>query len=160
MIRGALALALVLVGESWQIDLPGGWSPVDPPALAEGLVLGSYAGDGGRRLVVARLRGNTDGAYAQSKTYFGGLEEGVKKDTDGYRRLSARELKLGKRKQIPAYDLWYRAGAAVRGSRFVLLRGYAIVATIEIPRARRVDAGARKILESLGPATAPATARP
>lgn len=100
---------------------------------------------------MARLRGHTDGAYAGERAYFAGLEEGVKKETAGYRRISAAQRRLGRTKSIPVYDLWFRAGDAVRGSRFVFLKGYALVVTVHAPRARRVDGVLKKALESFAP---------
>jgi hypothetical protein len=155
----ALALALVFLGDGdlrWQLDLPDGWKPADAPDAGAGTTMGSWAGDGERRLVIARLRGNTDGAYAGQRSWWSGLEDGVRESTEGYKRLSSRALKLGKKKQIPAYDLWYRARGGVRGSRFVMFRGRAVVATIDLPHARKVEAGAKKILESFIPSPAPA----
>ncbi len=164
MTRAALALlvcvasaataAPVVVGDftpRWRVDLPDGWRAEEPPEVTGGSVMASWLAGGGRRLVVARLRGNTDAAYAGDATFFSKLEEGVRRDTEGYRRLSARRRTFGERHKIPGYDLWYRTKDGVRGTRFVIMRGYAVMATLEAPRARKVDAAARKIVESFEP---------
>jgi hypothetical protein len=149
-----LALALVLIGdgERWQVDLPDGWETAAIPATQQGAILATYERTGGWRLVVARLRGNTDAAYDGDQTFFSGLEDGVRQDADGYRRLAAKQRTFGKKNKIPVYDLWYRTTSGVRGSRFFLMKGYVVVGTIEVPRARKVDAAARRILESMAPA--------
>jgi hypothetical protein len=142
----------VLDGQTrWQIDLPAGFAAEEPEPLGEGTMLARFADDAGRRVVVARLRGNTDGAYDGTKAYFAGLEEGVKRQSPGYKRLVAAQRKLGAHGKIPGYDLWYRTGEAVRGSRFALLRGYALVVTVHLPGARRIDRSLKKALESFGP---------
>jgi hypothetical protein len=142
----------VLDGQSrWTLELPAGFSAEEVEELGEGVMLARYSDAGGRRVVVARLRGNTDGAYSGERGYFAGLEEGVKRQTPGYRRLAATQRKLGRTGKIPVYDLWFRAGDAVRGSRFVLLKGYALLLTVHAPRTRRVDRALKTALESFSP---------
>jgi hypothetical protein len=115
-------------------------------------MLARFADEQGRRVVVARVRGNTVGAYDGSRAYFDGLEEGVRRQTEGYRRLATARKQVGRRGKVPVYDLWYRAGPAVRGARFVLLKGYALVLTVHAPGTRRVDRALKKTLESFAPA--------
>ena len=131
----------------WQLDLPAGWTAAPLPELASGRALAAYASDG-RRLLVARLRVNTDGAYQGQASYFAGVEDGVEKESAGYQRLSARVRKLGKR---PAYDLWYRADGTVHGARFVFLRGSVVVLRLDLADAPAVERTARRILESFHP---------
>ncbi len=137
--------------DRWQLELPDGWTAVDPPQPATGRALAAYAARG-RRLVVARVRGNTDGAYDGRPGFFVGLEDGVARETPGFVRLAGGAKKLGKKRKLPAYDVWYRAGREVFGIRFVFLRGYSVMATLEIPGARAVPRDARRLLESFGPA--------
>jgi hypothetical protein len=142
----------ILDGQArWGIELPDGFSAEETEELGEGTMLARFSDPAGRRVVVARLRGNTDGAYDGARSYFAGLEEGVKAQTPGYRRLASAQRKLGKKGKIPAFDLWFRAKGAVRGSRFVLLKGYALVLTVDAPSARRVDRALKKALESFAP---------
>jgi hypothetical protein len=160
-LRSGLAAALALVARvaaaepvtvsvddvDLRIDLPAGWDATPPPELPAGRALAAYA-SAGRRLVIARLRASTEGAYAARPAYFAGIEDGVRQESPGYQRLAGGARKLGKR---PAYDLWYRAGGAVHGARFIFLRGLVVVARLELPDARAVERGARHLLESFKP---------
>jgi hypothetical protein len=142
----------VLDGPSrWRLDLPPGFREEPVLELPDGVMLARHEDARGRRVTVARARGNTEGAYGDERAYFTGLEEGVRRHTPGYRRLAATQRKIGRRGKIPVYDLWWRADGAVRGSRFVLLRGYALVLTVHAPGARRVDPALKKTLESFTP---------
>src|SRR5262249_59138952 len=92
----------------------GGGPPADLPEVTEGKALAAWSSDHGR-LVVVRMRGNTDAAYDPKSSYLAGLEEGVAKESPGYHRLAATQRKLGpsgqsgkkKKKKLPAYDLWF-----------------------------------------------------
>jgi hypothetical protein len=139
----------------WQLDVPDGWTPADLPEITEGKALAAWSSNHGR-LVIVRMRGNTDAAYDGKAAYFAGLEEGVQKEAPGYHRLAATQRKLGKKKKIPAYDLWYRAAAGVRGIRFIFMKNYSVLATVDVPGATKIGPEAKKILESFGPAP-PAT---
>jgi len=134
----------------WQLDLPDHWSTAELPEVDAGRPLASFA-SGGRRLVVLRIRGNTDGAFDGKASFFAGLEDGVRRELGDYVRVSAKTRKVGKKK-LPAYDLWYRTGDGTRGARFIFLRNYCILATIDLPGEKPVPKDARRILESLQPA--------
>ena len=162
MIRTALAVAL-LAGAAgaapvtlsdddvhWQIDLPDGWAPADPGQIEGARPLAAFA-SGRRHLVVARVRGDTEAAYGGKPGFFSGLEDGVKKEVEGYQRVSGTPRKLGKKKKLPAYDLWYRAAGDTRGARFIFMRNYIIVATIDLPGETTIPRDARRLLESFGP---------
>ena len=129
--------------------MPAGWQAIALPDLPEGKALAAYA-SGERRVVVARLRANTDGAFEGKAAFFAGLEQGVQRDAEGYRRLAASVRKLGKRR-LPGYDLWYRAGGTVHGARFIFTRTYAFVLHLELPDAQAVDKAAKRLLESFQP---------
>lgn len=137
----------------WQIDLPDGWAPAELPEVTEGKTLAAWSSDHGR-LVVARMRGNTDAAYDPKSSYLAGLEEGVAKEAPGYRRLAATQRKLGKKKKLPAYDLWFRTGTGVRGIRFIFMKNYTVLASIDVPGIRKIGPESKKILESFGPVPA------
>lgn len=153
---------VVLDGDTrWSVELPPDFERDDPPPqIPEATLLASYHGPGGRQIAVLRLRANTDGAKAGNASYFAGLEAGVKNEADGYRRLSATPRKLGRTGKLPAYDLWYRSGDAVVGTRFVLLSGYALILTARTPRARRADAAARRVVERFVPIAATSAEAP
>lgn len=139
----------------WQLDLPDGWSPADLPEVTEGKALAAWSSDHGR-LVVVRMRGNTDAAYDAKSGYLAGLEEGVAKEAPGYRRLAATQRKLGKKKKLlAAYDLWFRTSAGVRGIRFVFMKNYTVLASIDVPGASKIGPESKKIIESFGPMPAP-----
>ncbi len=151
-VDAAPARTVITDGDSrWSLALPPGFTAEEPADLERGTMLASFGQTGGRRIVIARLRLNTDAAYAGDPAYLAGLEDGVKRETPGYRRLAATARKLGTGGRIPAYDLWYRTRDAVRASRFVFLRGYAVVMTVQAPRARRVDPVLKRALESFAP---------
>jgi len=134
----------------WRVELPPGFTADDALAdLDEGGQLAGWRDGAGRRIVVGRLRGNTDDGLAGERSYFAGLEEGVAKDTPGYRKLRSARRKLPR--SLVAYDLWFRSGDAVRGARFVILRGYALVLSVHAPRTRRIDPALRGALESFVP---------
>jgi len=134
----------------WQLDLPDGWTPAAPPEVTEGKPLAAWSSAHGR-VVVVRLRGNTDAAYDPKSSYLAGLEEGVAKESPGYRRLAATQRKLGKKKKLPAYDLWFRTSAGVRGIRFIFMKNYTMLATIDVPGATRIGPESKKIIESFAP---------
>jgi len=138
----------------WQIDLPDGWTPADLPEVTEGKALAAWSSDHGR-LVVVRMRGNTDAAYDPKSSYLAGLEAGVAKESPGYHRLAATQKKLGKKKRLPAYDLWFRTGAGVRGIRFIFMKNYTVLASIDVPGLRKIGPESKKILESFGPMPSP-----
>ena len=110
-----------------------------------------------RLVVLARMRGNTDGAWAEERArvqaFHDGVEAGVKKRVQNYRRLERRGRTLGARK-VPALDLWYRTGAGkarrVVGVRFLFFRTIGFFLVVESPGSR-VDRDTRKLLESFGP---------
>jgi hypothetical protein len=134
-----------------RLDLPDGWKPEEPPSLATGRALAAYAADG-RHAVVARLHANTDGAYHAPARYLAGVEDGVQKETPGYRRLERKVRKLGRR---PALDLWYAAEDGVHGARFVFFHGLVVLLRVDLPEAHTVDAAARRLVEGFGPIPAP-----
>lgn len=139
----------------WQLDLPDGWSPAELPEVTEGKALAAWSSDHAR-LVVVRMRGNTDAAYDARSSYLAGLEAGVAKEAPGYRRLAATQRKLGKKKKVlPAYDLWFRTSAGVRGIRFVFMKNYTVLASIDIPGASKIGPESKKIIESFGPMPTP-----
>ena len=144
--------ARVLDGTTpWRVDLPDGFEvDEEPPALDEGGLLAGWHDDGGRRVTVGRLRVNTDAGLDGDRAYFASIEAGVAGATKGYRKLRSAKHTLPPRKLV-AYDLWYRSGDAVRGARFVILRGYALVLGVHAPRTRRIDPALRKTLESFSP---------
>jgi hypothetical protein len=146
--------ARVLDGTTgWRVDLPDGFDvDEEPPALDEGGVLAGWHDGRGRRVAVGRLRGNTDGGREGDRAYLAAIEAGVARATTGYRKLRAARRTLAPRKLV-AYDLWYRSGDAVRGARFVILRGYALVLSVHAPRTRRIDPALRRALESFRPET-------
>lgn len=135
----------------WQLDLPDSWSPGERDDLEIGKALAVWT-SGRRRFVLLRLRGNTDGAYDGKPAFWSGLEDGVRKDAPDFRRLSGTVKKLGKKKKVPGYDLWYRIAGGVRGVRFIFLRNYCLMGTIDLPGERSVPRDVRRVLESLGPA--------
>lgn len=143
----ALLVALTVEDIPMRFELPPGWEAEPPPELPTGKALAAYA-SAGRRLLVARLRTPTEGAYAGRAAFFAGVEDGVRQESPGYQRLAGGVRKLGKR---PAFDLWYRAGGALHGVRFVFLRGLVVVLRLELGDARAVDRGARRLLESFRP---------
>jgi hypothetical protein len=151
--EGRAEPAVVMDGSTgWRLDLPDGFVADPPEELGEGTLLASFTGPAGRRVRVARLRGHTDPARAGERSFLAGVEEAVRASTPGYRRLSRGVArKLGRTGRIPAHDLWWRAGDAVRGARFVWLRGYALVVTVEAPRSRRIDPRLRRVLEDFQP---------
>jgi hypothetical protein len=150
--RAAAAPVAIVDDETrWQLDLPDGWETIEVPAPATGKTLAAFAA-GARRVVVARVRGNTDGAYDGKPGFYAGLEEGVAQAVPGYARLSGEPKKLGKKGKLPAYDLWYRTGDGVRGVRFIFLHGYTLMATTDLPGQRSVARDARRLIESFGPA--------
>jgi len=150
--RVAWAEPITIHGDdiAWRLDLPPGWEAADPPELPAGRALAAYTSDG-RQLLVARLRINTDGAYDGKSAYFAGVEDGVQKETLSYHRLAGGAHKLGKRRRLPAFDLWYRGERAIHGARFVFLRGYVVVLRIDLPEARTVERAAKRLLESFQP---------
>jgi hypothetical protein len=137
--------------DRWRVDLPVGWAEAAPPDGAGGRVLAAFA-SGTRRLVVARLRGNTEGASAGKASFFAGLEEGARQESPGYQRLSGERRHTHRKHTHPVYDLWYRSDAGVRGVRFVFTRSSAVVATLSLPGERTVPKEARRLLESFGKA--------
>jgi hypothetical protein len=143
----ALLVALTVEDVPLRFELPPDWEATPAPELPNGKALAAYA-SGGRRLLVARLRTPTEGAYAGRAAFFAGVEEGVQKESASYQKLGGGARKLGKR---PAFDLWYRAGGALHGVRFVFLRGIVVVLRLELGDARTVDRGARRLLESFRP---------
>jgi hypothetical protein len=151
LLARAAAAETVLDGKTpWRLELPEGFvADADPPAMDEGGLLASWHDGRGRRIAVGRLRGNTDGGRAGDRAYYAGLEEGVRRATPGYRRLAATRRTLGGK--IPAFDLWYRGRDAVRGARFVVLRGYALVLSVHAPGARKIEPALRRALESFAP---------
>ena len=141
----------------WQLDLPDGWAPAELPEVTEGKALAAWSSDHGR-LVVVRMRGNTDAAYDPKSSYLAGLEEGVAKEAPGYHRLAATQRKLGpskKKKKLPAYDLWFKTSDGVRGIRFIFMKNYTVLASIDVPGLRKIGPESRKILESFGPMPSP-----
>ena len=60
-----------------------------------------------RLVVLARMRGNTDGAWAdaraQVQAFHDGVEAGVKKRVPGYRRLERKGRALGARKLLESF---------------------------------------------------------
>ena len=135
----------------WQIDLPDGWTPADLPAVVEGKALAAWSSER-RRLVVVRMRGNTDAAYDSKSSYLAGLEEGVAKEVPGYRRLAATQRKVGgKKRKLPVYDLWFRTAGGVRGIRFIFMKNYTVLASVDLPGATKIPSEARKMLESFVP---------
>lgn len=146
-----LVFALVTIGDAsprWQLDLDDSWRAVATTDTAGGNILAAYHREPGWRLVVARQRGNTDAAYEGDRAFADGLEEGVRRDTGGYQRISLKQRAISGRKvKIPVVDLWYRTPDGVRGTRFVIMKGYAVMATIDLPGSRRPDKLARKVLE-------------
>lgn len=131
----------------WQFMLPTGWEAAEPPPLAEGRVLAVYTNHG-QKLIIARLRGNTEGAYDNKAAFFSGLETGVRNENEGWRRLSGNLRRLGSKRKLPAYDLWYRAGGALHGMRFIFTRSDAVILHLETQGAERA---ARRLVESFGP---------
>jgi hypothetical protein len=155
-LAGAASAERALVadgGTTWVLELPAGYAREDPPpSVPDGSLLASFAAPGGRRVLVQRVRANTDGAHDGDAGYFAGLEEGVRNEAQGYRRISGTSRKLGRSGKIPAYDLWYRSGEALRGTRFVLRSGYALIVTVHAPRTRRPDRALKAIVEKFVPA--------
>ena len=143
--------ALVVIGDvspRWQLDLDESWRAVPTTDTAGGNILAAYSRAPGWRLVVARQRGNTDAAYDGDRTFTDGLEEGVRRDTGGYKRLSLKQRAItGRKVKIPVVDLWYRTDGGVRGTRFVIMKGYAVMATIDLPGSKKPDKLAKKVLE-------------
>lgn len=142
----------------WQIDLPDTWSAVSRDELESGKALAAFV-SGRRRFVLLRLRGNTDGAFDAKPAFFTGLEDGVKKEVPDFRRVSGTIRKLGPgdkktatKKKTPGYDLWYRTGDSLRGVRFIFLKNYCLMGTIDLPGATSIPREAQKLLESLVPA--------
>ncbi len=151
----AAAPAVVSDDDSrWQLDLPDGWTAAELPEVIEGKALAAWSSAHGR-LAVVRLRGNTDAASDPKSSYVAGVEEGVAKESPGYRRLAATQRKLGKKKKLPAYDLWFRTGAGVRGIRFIFMKNYTMLATIDVPGATQVGPESKKIIESFAPVPTP-----
>jgi len=150
-----LATPAIVLDETQALDLEvgPGWQKVATPDGA----LARWA-SGAESVVVARSRGNTDGAYAKDTaaraTYFDGVERGVREETPGYRRIARTERKLGPKKNFPALDLWYGSPAGVRGVRFVLFRGYMVMLALASPAKKRT-AEHRRIVESFQPVTLP-----
>jgi hypothetical protein len=146
-----LAAPAVVLDETQGLDLDvgDGWTKVGTP---EGALARWESGDDS--VVVARSRGNTDGAYAKDSAartaYFDGVEQGVRDETAGYRRVGRTERKLGSRKNVPGLDLWFAGKEGVRGMRFVFFRGYMVVAALASP-ARRRTAAQKKVIESFHP---------
>ena len=135
----------------WRVDLPDGFDVDEEPLqLDEGGLLAAWHDRAGRRIAVGRLRGNTEDGLDGEKAYFAAIEEGVARETKGFRKLRSTRRTLPPRKLV-AYDLWYRSGDAVRGARFVILRGYSLVLSVHAPRTRRIDPALRRTLESFAP---------
>ncbi|HKA89920.1 MAG TPA: hypothetical protein VKE22_19800 [Haliangiales bacterium] len=141
----------IVLDESQALDLDIGdaWTRVEAPEGA----LARWE-RGGETVVVARSRGNTDGAYAKDKaartTYLDGIERGVRDETPGYRRIARAERTLGSNKAVPVLDLWFSGPEGVRGMRFLLYRGYTVVLALASPGKKRT-AEHRRIVESFRP---------
>ncbi len=135
--------------QALDLDIGDGWTKVATPDGA----LARWE-NGGDTIVVARSRGNTDGAYAKDKAvraaYFDGVEQGLRDETPGYRRIARTERKLGPRKNVPGLDVWFAGAGGVRGMRFVLYRGYMVVLALATAAKRRT-AEQRRIVESFQP---------
>lgn len=150
-----LAAPAVVLDETqgFELDVGEGWRRVDAPVGA----LARWE-RGGDSVVVARCRGNTDGAYAKDKaareTYFDGVEQGLRDETPGYRRLARAERKLGTRKSLPGLDVWFARAHGVSGVRFVFFRGYMVVAALSSPGRTRTSEQ-RKLLDSFRPVVVP-----
>lgn len=141
------------VKAGFRLVLPGTLDPAPRDDLPNAPLLVAKDSAQARVLVVARIKGPTDGAYSDDPAFFTELEQGVRAQSDGFERLSARRLRLGKRK-VPAYDLWFRARRDGRpwivGARFLFFRGYALSLVLDAS-GKRVPPAIRRTLESFVP---------
>jgi hypothetical protein len=134
------------------------WTPAPPAetSAASGAILVWAHERTGQLLVVSRMTGLTDGAYAQDPAYLALVEEGVKSRSPGYRRVSLRPLFLPSGKdRVPALDLVFRmqreGKAVVMATRFLFFKNYALTLTVDAPGGQ-LDPSTRRILHSFRPA--------
>lgn len=148
----------------FQLTLPAGWEQVTLPVGEGAGPLVTFAADAtDQLLVVTRIDGPTDGAYAGEQGFYDRIEAGAEQQTAGYKRISAKPRNVARAKAtkkaatkqpVPGFDLWFRMereGQVVTvGARYLFFKGYALSIVIDSPT-KKTDAAAKKIVESFVP---------
>lgn len=171
--RAALALAVLLAATAagakkrsdsayvdkrsgFRLNIPSGWQAMttvegDSPG-APLLTVTNDKTD--QLLMVTKIKGPTDGAWNDDPQFFELIESGIEAQSEGFERLSAKKLRVGKKK-VPAYELWFRVDRQGKpytiGARFLFFKGYALSLVVDTP-GKRADGAAKKIVGSFAPA--------
>lgn len=139
----------VLLGPAWQKAEPALTSTAGRPVLVV-----THARTG-QLVVISRMAGPTDGAYARDPHFFALVEQGVKARSPGYQRTGWRPHFLARGKErIPTLDLSFRMkrdGQPIWvATRFLFFKSYALSLVVDAPHGK-IDRTTRRLVDSFRP---------